>query len=77
LSNNNFGFHYQPPAWFKDSELGYEALEEEIDPQRLKQKIDDWNKKGLLDMSPTTSNLVNVMRQLGWRLEPGKWVKDV
>lgn len=56
--------------------LGFEACPIEINPDKLKKKLNYWQDTGQLDMTPRTDVIVNVMRQLGWRLEPGKWVED-
>lgn len=56
--------------------LGYQAVPIEVSPERLKTQLTYWQKTGQLDLTPHTDVVVAVMAQLGWRLEPGRWVED-
>lgn len=56
--------------------LGWECLPLEVSPERLRTQINYWNNTGQLDMNPRTDVIVAIMQQLGWRLEPGKWIED-
>lgn len=56
--------------------LGYLAVNMEVSPEKLKNQLAFWQSRGELDMNPKVDVVVSVMGQLGWRLEPGKWVED-
>jgi hypothetical protein len=54
-----------------NKEFGYEALHKEINPERLKKHIQSASTAGMLDISPTPSNIADVMADLGWILDKG------
>lgn len=58
-----------------NNELGYEAIKEKIEPKKLKKFIQKCIDNGELDISPKISTIVDIMRQLGWKLDKDGWIR--
>lgn len=54
-----------------NNELKYEAIPKEIPTEKLKKHLGWASSQGMLDMNPTPTAIVEVMADLGWRLDKG------
>lgn len=55
-----------------NKEVGYEAVEREINAEKLKKHINWASAQGMLDISPTPTTVAAVMADLGWKLDKGR-----
>ena len=57
-----------------NNELGFDAVPIRIEPKKIKQFLDKCSHDGKLDITPKIQTVLDVMRQLGWRLDKDWWV---